>query len=243
MRAGAARHLTLLALAPILVAASDPQGDVAGCRGGDGSGAPDLIRAEGHIVELGTSARWTLTFADPLAVPDAAGRPFRVDIAIRDPEVPALSFAYYRNVNRLVRVDATVEHETEIYLLPERGANVFNPPVIEGTTMTIQVPGRTLSADEDLTGTSPGLEALRWTVIVRDERACDFLGDGRPTERLVTEPVVDELPRSVGSGEGPWVVAAATAALGGVVIVYFARRARQSRRRGGTRRSHEVLPG
>ena len=43
-------------------------------------------------------------------------------------------------MNRLVRVDATVAHETEIYLLPERGANVFNPPLIEGATMTIQIP-------------------------------------------------------------------------------------------------------
>ena len=65
-------------------------------------------------MELGTSARWTLTFAEPLIVPDAVGRPFRVDIAIRDPEVPAVSFAYYRGVNRLVRVDATIEHPTEI---------------------------------------------------------------------------------------------------------------------------------
>ena len=62
-------------------------------------------------------------------------------------------------MNRLVRVDATVEHPTEIYLLPERATNVFNPPVIAGRTMMIQVPGRTLTADEDLTGTSPGLEA------------------------------------------------------------------------------------
>ena len=62
---------------------------------------------------------------------------------------------------------------------------MFNPPIVDGRSMTIQVPGRTLSDDEDLTGTSPGLEELRWTVIVRDETACDFLGSGRPTERLV----------------------------------------------------------
>ena len=105
---------------------------MAGCTGGAGSGAPDLVDVRGEIVELGTSARWVLTFAEPLMVPDAEGRPFRVDVAIRDPDVPAHSFAYYRNVNRLVRVDATIDHPTEIYLLPERGTNVFNPPIIEG---------------------------------------------------------------------------------------------------------------
>ena len=223
MRAGGARLVALLAISPLLIAASDPEGDVAGCLGGAGSGAPDLVEAHGEIVELGTSARWELTFAEPLIVPDPAGHPFRVDIVIRDPDVPVQSFAYYRNVNRLVRVDATVDHRTEIYLLPERGTNVFNPPIIEDRSMTIQVPGRTLSDDEDLTGTSPGLESLRWTVIVRDGRACDFLGDGQPTERFLTQPS--------GVAPGPagpspwWAVVGATVALlaiGG----YAVRRAR-----------------
>lgn len=224
-RARAARRAALLAMVPFLVAASDPVGDVHGCRGGAGAGAPDLVDARGEILELGTSARWTLTFAEPLVVPDPVGRPFRVDIAIRDPEVPAVSFAYYRGLNRLVRVDATIEHETEIYLLPERGTNVFNPPVIEGATMTIQVPGRTLSADEDLTGTAPGLEALRWTVIVRDGRACDFLGSGLPTERLLTraEPRPGDGARSELS---PWWIAAGLAAAVVGIGVYVLRRSR-----------------
>jgi hypothetical protein len=220
MRAFGARRVALLAMAPLLIAASDPVGDVTGCRGGAASGAPDLVEVRGEIVELGTSARWEVTFAEALTVPDGVGRPFRVDIAIRDPEVPPLSFAYYRNVNRLVRVDATIDHETEIYLLPERGTNVFNPPVVAARTMTIQVPGRTLTADEDLTGTSPGLESLRWTVIVRDGRACDFLGDGRPTERFVTQPSGAVPPAQ--AGPAPWwaVVGAAVAllAVGGYVV-------------------------
>jgi hypothetical protein len=222
-RAGLARGAALLAIVPFLVGASDPPGDVAACRGGAGSGAPDLVEARGEIVELGTSARWTLTFADRLIVPDGNGRPFRVDIAIRDQEVPALSFAYYTDVNRLVRVDATIDHETEIYLLPERGTSVFNPPVIDGASMTIQVPGRTLSDDEDLTGTSPGLEMLRWTVIVRDGRACDFLGDGRPTERLVTPAEARVSPEA---GLSPWWVAAGAAAAAGGIGAYLLRRAR-----------------
>jgi hypothetical protein len=207
MRASGAIRVALLAIAPLLIAASDPKGDVTGCRGGAGSGAPDLVEVRGEIVELGTSARWKLTFAQPLVVPDTEGRPFRIDIVIRDPEAPVLSFGYYRSVNRLVRVDATIEHETEIYLLPERASNVFNPPIIEGTSMTIQVPGRTLSADEDLTGTSPGLEALRWTVIVRDEGACDFLGTGHPTQRLVVEE-----PQQTPVAEAPTPEAAAAPA-------------------------------
>lgn len=223
-------RLALLAAVPLLVAASDPTGDVVGCRGGAGSGVPDLVAAQGEIVELGTSARWNLRFAEPLRVPDGEGRPFRVDVVIRDPGAPALSFAYYRNVNRLVRVDATVGHETEIYLLPERGTNVFNPPIIDGTSMTIQVPGRTLSDDEDLTGTSPGLEALRWTVIVRDERVCDFLGAGRPTERLVPQAEAVGPGRGTTTAPAPtglspwWLVASAAVVL--AVAGYGVRRAR-----------------
>ena len=222
--------ITVLALAPFLVAASDPAGDVVGCRPGhvpSVRAAPDLVEARGDIVELGTSARWTLMFAEPLTVPDGDGRPFRVDVVIRDPEVPAVSFAYYRSVNRLVRVDATIDHETEIYLLPEHGTNVFIPPIIEGASMTIQVPGRTLSDDEDLTGTSPGLEELRWTVIVRDQRACDFLGDGLPRQRLVPAPSVEAgtPPAPEGPSALPWIAAGAVAAVV-AVVGYVVRRAR-----------------
>lgn len=210
---GAARW-AILVVAPLLMAVADPAGDVVGCRGGAAAGAPDLIDARGEIVELGTSARWTLTFAEPLELPDTEGRPFRIDVAIRDRDVPTVSFAFYRRINRLVRVDATIDHRTQILLIPERATNVFTPPTVDGTTITIQVPGRTLSDDEDLTGTSPGLERLRWTVIVRDERACDVLGDGRPRNAFV----VPAASPSAGSGgppdgaEGPdawWIAAAA----------------------------------
>ncbi len=200
-------RLAIVAILPFLIAASDPTGDVTGCRGGAGSGAPDLTRADGSILELGTSARWELTFAAPLEVPDPEGRPFRVDVAIYDPTAPAESFAYYRRVNRIVRVDATIDHPTEIYLLPERAANGFEPPVIDDRTMTIRVPGRILTEDRGVSGTSPGLKELRWTVIVRDGRACDFLGDGRPTERLVPGATVRENLRPPASSAGAWIAA------------------------------------
>src|SRR6185437_133517 len=73
MRSAASPRWALIAMLPLLIAASDPPGDVAGCTGGAGSGAPDLVDARGEIVELGTSARWELTFAEPLTVPDAVG--------------------------------------------------------------------------------------------------------------------------------------------------------------------------
>lgn len=218
MHARGIARWAILAAVPLLTAAADPAGDVVGCRGGSAGGVPDLVEARGEIVEFGTSARWTLTFSDPLTVPDQEGRPFRIDVAIRDPDVPAVTLAYYRGINRLVRMDATIEHPTQILLVPEHGRNVFIPPTIEGRTVTIQVPGRTLSDDEDLTGTSPGLGRLRWTVIVRDEAACDFLGDGRPTERMV--PVRDVAPsRDPGPTPAwPWFVGGglAVAAIGAV---------------------------
>ena len=221
MRAGGAGRLAALALAPFLIAASDPTGDVAGCRDGRAAGAPDLVEARGTIEEEGTSARWELTFADPLEIPDRNGHPFRVDVAIRDPRVPVVSFAYFHRINRIVRVDATIEHPTGILLLPEHGANVFNPPIVEGRTMTIQIPGRQIAEEGDLTGTSPGLEQLRWTVIVRDGRACDFLGDGRATERLVPAsdpPTATPDPPSgphvtTVEGTSPWIY------VGGVALV------------------------
>lgn len=231
MRAAGARRWVPLLLLPILIAAADPRGDVVGCEGDGaqgGDGAPDLVEARGEIVELGTSARWELTFAEPLVIPDDAGRPFRVDVAIRDPGVRAFTFAYYRSVNRLVRVDATLGRRTEILLLPERAQNEFNPPIVEGRSMTIQVPGRTLSDDEDLTGTSPGLEELRWTVIVRDETVCDFLGDGRPTERLVVRAEPSTAAPAAADDVAPWIwggVAAGAAALL-VLALYVVRRVR-----------------
>ena len=93
--------------------------------------------------------------------------------------------------------------------------------------MTIQVPGRTISADEDLTGTSPGLEALRWTVIVRDGRSCDFLGDGRPIERFVPGPE-PRIPAAPGpAGPFPWWVVAGVAVVLAVGAgAYVLRRAR-----------------
>jgi hypothetical protein len=224
-------------LAPLLLAASDPAGDVSPCPGVAGSGgdAPDLVEAAGEITELGTSVRFSLRFAEPLVVPDRDGKPFRVDIVLVDPDVPRVDAGLYRGVNRLLRYDAVADPVTTILLLPEGGQSRFIAPTIEGDTLVLQVPGRTLTADEDETGTSPGLERLRWGVIVRDEAACDLLGTGRATARLVAEASpAPSRPQSTGPARGGGVaiaiaVAAGLGVLGLVVASVVRRRARMSR--------------
>jgi hypothetical protein len=221
----------------LLLAASDPAGDVSPCPGVAGSGgdAPDLVEAAGEITELGTSVRFSLRFAEPLVVPDRDGKPFRVDIVLVDPDVPRVDAGLYRGVNRLLRYDAVADPVTTILLLPEGGQSRFIAPTIEGDTLVLQVPGRTLTADEDETGTSPGLERLRWGVIVRDEAACDLLGTGRATARLVAEASpAPSRPQSTGPARGGGVaiaiaVAAGLGMLGLVVASVVRRRARTSR--------------
>jgi hypothetical protein len=224
-------------LAHLLLAASDPAGDVSPCPGVAGSGgdAPDLVEAAGEITELGTSVRFSLRFAEPLVVPDRDGKPFRVDIVLVDPDVPRVDAGLYRGVNRLLRYDAVADPVTTILLLPEGGQSRFIAPTIEGDTLVLQVPGRTLTADEDETGTSPGLERLRWGVIVRDEAACDLLGTGRATARLVAEASpAPSPPQSTDPARGGGVataiaVAAGLGVLGLVVGSVVRRRARTSR--------------
>ena len=152
-----ARRTLIVLLAPLVLAAGDPSGDVASCpsvEGRAGGDAPDLVEATGEIVELGTSVRFTLRFAEPLHVPDGEGRPFRVDIVVFDPDVPAVDAGLYRHVNRILRYDAVRDPVTTTLLLPEAGQSRFIPS-IDGDTLMIQVPGRTLTADEDETGTRP----------------------------------------------------------------------------------------
>lgn len=218
-------------LAPLVLAASDPLGDTSPCPGVAGSGgdAPDLVEATGEIAELGTSVRFTLRFAEPLVVPDRDGKPFRVDIVLLDPAVPRVDAGLYRGVNRLLRYDAVIDPVTTILLLPEGGQSRFIAPTIEGDTLVLRVPGRTLTADEDETGTAPGLERLRWGVIVRDEADCDLLGAGRATERLgadISPTPTGDVPDNVGSGGGVVPIAVALVLLGVAVVSVVLMRAR-----------------
>jgi hypothetical protein len=180
----------VLLLAPFLLGASDPTGDVGPCLPtADGPGdPPDLIGGTGTVAEEGSSAEWILRFADPLVVPDREGHPFRVDILIHDPTVPAMDVAYYHDLNRIVRYDAVPEQGVVILLLPERAQNVFLGGTVDGDTLTIQIPGRQITRDLDLEGVP--IRDLTWTAVVRDGHRCDALGSYRPHLPMVGPGVV-----------------------------------------------------
>ena len=190
-----AAAVAIAALLPLTLAASDPRNDAVACRGTHAPGnPPDLIAAVGHVDEEGSSAVWTLTFSRPLRVPDPVDPPFRVDVVLRDPKVPAVSYADYRDFNRIVRYDATgADARVELLFITEGGHTLFDPPVIDGATMTIEMPGRLLLGADEFARSA--MERLRWTAIVRDGGRCDLLGAGEPSLRL-TEPA--SVPPSAG---------------------------------------------
>jgi hypothetical protein len=183
-------------LLPLTLAASDPRDDAVACLGTHGGGdPPDLVAAVGRVDEGGSSAVWTLTFAEPLHVPDPVDPPFRVDVVIRDPKVPAVSYGDYRDFNRIIRYDATsADSRLELLFITEGGHTLFDAPVIDGGTMTIEMPGRLLLGADEFARSA--MERLRWSVIVRDGGRCDLLGDGEPSLHL-TEPA------SVSPSAGP----------------------------------------
>jgi hypothetical protein len=188
--------VALCALAPFSLAAADPPDDAVACRGAHGPGdPPDLIAAAGRASEEGSAALWRLTFAEPLQVPDPVDPPFRVDVVIRDPKVPAVSFGAYRDFNRIIRFDATrADARLEMLFIPEGGHTLFDPPVIAGDTMTIEMPGRLLLGADEFGPAA--MQRLRWAVVVRDGGRCDGLGDGATTRRLSPGPRASSTPPS-----------------------------------------------
>ena len=201
----------ILLLSPMLLAAGDPSRDTGAC-GGHGTGpgtVPDLVSAEGLIGERGTSAEWRLRFAEPLVVPDPSMPAYRIDILVRDPTVPTVSLAYrglhYRDLNRIIRFDATSSDQPlALLFIPEGGGAPFDAPAIDGDTMTIQVPGRLLLGElgDDLAKVD--LTEMRWTVVVRDQDSCDFRGGdgGRPSRRLSETEPSDVVPSPTTNIEG-----------------------------------------
>jgi len=180
--------VAIVLLAPLLVAASDPVGDVAPCSSATaGAGTlPDLVRADGWTGEEATTAVWRLTFAGPLEIPPADGTPFRIDILIDDPRVTPASFDGVAGVNRAVRyVARRRDTPVDVVFVPERGSTPFDGPVFDGNALTIQVPGRILLGQDE---GSVNLAPLRWSVIVRDGNRCDVLGNGALSARLAAAP-------------------------------------------------------
>lgn len=175
----------LFVVTPMLLAAAhDPRGDVTSCHGGAAVDEPsaDLVGVEGFADELGTAAVWRLRFAAPIAVPDRDGATLRIDVLVRDPRLPAVRLGNERGMNRIVRWDATAaDRPIDVVWLDHGGHTPFNPPVIDGRTIELRVPGRILLG-EAVNGTE-SVRRARWSVLVRDGDACDRLG-GRPSFRL-----------------------------------------------------------
>jgi hypothetical protein len=186
--------LAILLLTPLLLAASDASGDLVACEGGTPSRAAapiDVVKATGSTAEEGLALRFTITFSDPLPVPDEEGPPLRVDVLLFDPSVPDVKVDYYRGLNRIVRFDDVSEGAgLEILLLPERSESPFTSGAqVDGDTLTMTLPSRMVMPDPDLAGFD--YQGIRWTVVARDRNTCDVLGGrARPTRRLKVSPVV-----------------------------------------------------
>lgn len=216
----------MLAVAPLLLAASDPRGDTRRCVRSDDEitveGSIDIVESTAWVTEGGSAIRFDIRFAEPLTIPDFEGRPLRVDVLVRDPDVVTVSFAYYHDVNRIVRFDAVPDPGIQILLLPERGNNTFLGATVAGDTLSLELPGRLLTRDADLQG--PPIERLTWSVIARDEKACDLLGDGRPIFPVTAPPGVGrpsppgERARDPSRGRASWPFATS---LGAVIVLLW----------------------
>ena len=229
--------VTLVLLVPLTIAASDPRGDAVPCAETNGPGdPPDLVSAVGQASEGGSAAVWRLRFAQALRVPDPNDPPFRVDVVLRAPNVPIVSFGNYRDFNRIVRWDATGrDAQVRLLFIPEGGSTVFDPPTIDGRTMTVQMPGRLLLGEDEFRRSA--LERLRWSVIVRDGGRCDLLGDGVPTLRFeapptaspsaIVTPAQTTAVGSSGAGRTATIVAISVAIFVAILVVAYVLRRRR----------------
>ena len=228
--------LALILLLPLTLAFADPQGDAVRCKGVRGPGhPPDLVRALGWLGEEGSSAIWQLSFDRPLVVPDPEEPAFRIDVLVRDPRIPTMSLGDYRRVNRIVRFDATARNaRLTLLFLPEGGSAFFNPPILEGRSITIEVPGRLLLGEDQFGKVD--LTRLRWSVVVRDGGRCDLLGNGIPSHRMATvpppasSPTASAVPSTMpapSASSAPVVGVVAVAVAGLAILSFFALRRRR----------------
>ena len=207
------RHGSLIAvvvLAPLLLGAADPASDLVSC---DGTTIPrghapiDIVRAAGTTAEEGLALRFTITFSEPLPMPDEQGKPLRVDVLIDDPSVPDVSVDYYRGLNRILRLDAvSASPGLGVLLLPERSDDRFTNGVqVHGDTLTMTIPSRMVMPDPDLAGFD--YSGLRWTVVAQDQGTCDILGararPTRPIKVLSSKPTPSPSPDAVATTPAP----------------------------------------
>jgi len=214
--------LALILLLPLTLAFADPRGDAVRCKGVRGPGhPPDLVRALGWLGEEGSSAVWQLSFDRPLVVPDPEEPAFRIDVLVRDPRIPTMSVGDYRRVNRIVRFDATARNaRLTLLFLPEGGSAFFNPPILEGRSITIEVPGRLLLGEDQFGKVD--LTRLRWSVVVRDGGRCDLLGNGIPSHRMATVPPPTSAPTASAVPSTMPAPSASSAPVVGVVAIAVA---------------------
>jgi len=214
--------LALILLLPLTLAFADPRGDAVRCKGVRSPGhPPDLVRALGWLGEEGSSAVWQLSFDRPLVVPDPEEPAFRIDVLVRDPRIPTMSLGDYRRVNRIVRFDATARNaRLTLLFLPEGGSAFFNPPILVGRSITIEVPGRLLLGEDQFGKVD--LTRLRWSVVVRDGGRCDLLGNGIPSHRMATVPPPASSPTASAVPSTMPAPSASSAPVGGVVAIAVA---------------------
>jgi len=217
--------LALIVLLPLTLAVADPRGDAVRCKGVRGPGdPPDLVRALGWPGEEGSSALWQLSFDRPLVIPDPEEPAFRIDVLVRDPRIPTVSIGDYRRVNRIVRFDATARNaRLTLLFLPEGGSAFFNPPILEGRNITIQVPGRLLLGEDQFGKVD--LTRLRWSVVERDGGRCDLLGNGVPSYLMAAvAPSTSSPTASAGPSTTPAPSASTTLVVGvaGIAVAALA---------------------
>ncbi|HLB39941.1 MAG TPA: hypothetical protein VJM84_05760 [Actinomycetota bacterium] len=179
-----AATLSVLLVLPMLVAATDPRGDLVACDGSGAfaSGAADLLGVDAVAAELGSVALWRLRFAEPPPGGGDRSAALHITVYVRDPRIPGQVVDGHPGVNRTVSWSGGPDDPVQIRLVPEDSTTPFNPPVIDGDTVEIQVPGRILVGEEE-DGTAD-VGGIRWSIVVRQGDACDGFGGGKPTLRL-----------------------------------------------------------
>jgi hypothetical protein len=220
----------MIALVPFTLGATDPAGDAEPCRQGRpvGDEVLDVASAQGLLIENAMALEFRVRFHGRPVAPDPGEPPFRIDIVLKDPRVPTFSFGPYRDINRIIRFDATDPPRVAILLLAEQSISQPSTYVFEDGSLRLTVAGRLLGTEAENLENVP-LEPLRWNVVAREGASCDWLGSGRPVLRLRTakpaaptqtapaSPSREAAPAAEG-GSFPWIPAIGVALAAGATV-------------------------